>query len=131
MRLTSIVCFALAVMLVPIGANAAQERCRCEFSSPPWEAIGSNAACTTFSKKDRTSCEIAFGSLGADPSIAKEVLGEEQFAQYEKEQWDILIMYLSLVRTDQQVVGQNKVTDRGILRTLIPSFMRAAYLRPG
>ena len=104
---------------------ASDIRCQCSFAKPPWKAVGTRAACSAVTSNGRTSCNISFGGMGADPKVVFEVLGLQP-KEYERQANSLLIRYLQAVdEAPQSLIAPE------FIRLALPSFMRGAYLRPG
>jgi hypothetical protein len=104
--------------------QAKQPRCTCDFAEPKWQAYGTNASCATFMHKGRTSCEIEFSGLDANPNLVRSVLGIDP-REYRSEAFDILSKYLQYLRDDKR----DDLADPGFLTIALPILMRGAYLR--
>ena len=63
--------------------------CPCKFRESPWEAYGTKAACTTYTRKGGTSCEVEFGGVGADPRLVAQVLAIDP-SRYQTDTYDLL-----------------------------------------
>jgi len=121
----SLLALASSLIVVSFGPALGQEkRCECKFADPKWQAFGTKAACTAFTGKGRTSCEIAFGGLGTDPNVVRNVLGVSP-AEYQTQAIDVLRFYLELIEKNNRV----GLADPKLIRTALPIFMRGAYLR--
>jgi len=111
--------------MAPFGSALGEEkRCECKFADPKWQAFGTKAACTAFIGKGKTSCEIAFGGLGADANAVSVVLGVSP-SEYQTRALDILRIYVEFLEKN----NIDGLVDPKFLQTAVPNFMRGAYLR--
>ena len=98
--------------------------CLCEFKEAPWEAYGTKAACSTFTRKGGTSCEIEFGGISADQKLIAEILRVNPTA-YNAEAYNNLITFLQYLKEGRKL----QLLDPKFISTALPTFMRGAYLR--
>jgi hypothetical protein len=120
----SVLALGWSLAVVQFAPALGQEkRCECKFADPKWHAFGTKAACSAFLGKGRTSCEIAFGGLGTDLNVARNVLGVSPAYQ---------IQIIEVLRTYLELLGKNNrdaLADPDFIRTTLPIFMRGAFLR--
>jgi hypothetical protein len=115
----------LGGVLLSLSTLAEEKSCECKFSKSPWEAYGTKAACTAYTRKSGTSCEIAFAGLGADPNLIAKVLGQDP-SQYFDRVYNLLQeSYLPALRANDT----KRLTDPELLQSALPIFMRGAFLR--
>ena len=119
-----VISLCILLFLFPSIANSKKIECQCEFSEKPWEAYGTNAACVTYSKKNRTSCEVEFAGLSYDKNLLENVLGFDSI-KYRDLVFKVAGKYIEALRTDNKEL----LTDSEFIKTALPIFMRGAYLR--
>ena len=120
----SLLAVVWSLVLGPFEPAHAQGRCECRFADSKWQAFGTNAACTAFMGRSRTSCEVAFGGLGADVNVARSVLGSA-YPEYQTQIIGVLRQYLDLLERN----NRDGLADPKFIRTALPIFMRGAYFR--
>jgi hypothetical protein len=126
-KLPTIFCVKLAVFSVCLfiaPALAQTKRCTCDFAESKWEAYGTNAVCSTFMHKGRTSCEVDFGGYSADPNLLKK-LGIDPTSYNQKRIIALARYFEDVAKTDRR-----DLIDPKFLQTILPIIMRGAYLRP-
>jgi hypothetical protein len=109
---------------VPTAAVAEEKKCECNFADSKWEAFGSKALCTAYTRKSRTSCEIEFGGLSADKNMITDLLGLDQ-ATYQREVYEVLATYIEYLAGNKL----DQLANAKFLSRAMPIFMRGAYLR--
>jgi hypothetical protein len=102
----------------------AQGSCPCKFKEAPWEAYGTKAACTTYTRKGGTSCEVEFGGVGADPRLVAQILAIDP-SRYQTETYDLLSRFLQYLRDNKK----EQLVEPQFLSAALLVFMRGAYLR--
>ena len=125
LRSLVLICTLAYVPLVAGFAQAQAPICTCTFKEPPWEAYGTNAACSTIVRKGGTSCEIEFGGLSADPRIAAQILGLSP-SEYSRQVYEVLGTFLQYLRDNRRA----DLANPKFLSIALPIFMRGVYLRP-
>ncbi len=117
---------ACAVYLLghPAFAQAAKEGCTCDFADSKWEAYGTKAACATYMHKGRTSCNIEFAGISANPNLVKSVLGFDP-TKYRNETYKFAASYIALLENGKR----SDLSDPKFLAQGLAMIMRGAYLR--
>lgn len=117
--------FGVLFVLMSWGTAFSQEpRCSCDFANPPWKAYGTHAACTAYTRKRRTSCEISFAGLGASNNLISRLLNEDP-GKYESQVYKLATTYLMYLRQH----NTETLTNPKFLTEVLPIFARGAYLR--
>jgi hypothetical protein len=107
------------VMCIAASAHA-QTGCSCTFSTKDYSASGTKAACNAL-MFDGNRCEIAFSSLGADPSVAANMprsLSEDQA-------YALALEHVSMLRGH----AYQAMSSPEFLGRALPAMMRATYAR--
>jgi hypothetical protein len=111
------IAFLAALLLFGPGAEAQTKRCECTFKDNAYEAYGTNAACSAWSARDNTSCEISFGGTGADKDMVSQVLGVDIEA-YNNEVLEVLIKYFTAIKDKNQAL----LLDQSFLQQAFTTF---------
>lgn len=107
----------------PAFAQAKGQGCVCDFADPKWTARGTNAACSVLMHPGRTSCEIQFAGIGANPNLISKVLGRDPKA-YRAETFEVINIYFQYLRDNRR----DSLSDPKFLTRALPVFIRGAYL---
>ena len=121
---TFVAVFLGLAVFVSSHTSGAEKNCECDFSEAPWEAYGTKAACTTWTRESRRSCEIAFGGLGAEPDLVAQVLGRDP-----KEYLDDVYTTIQSYFAALQANDTKTLTSPEFVQHVLPIFMRGAFLR--
>jgi hypothetical protein len=106
----------------PRAADAIQ--CSCHFEgSSGYSAVGTRAACSTFTKEK--ACTVAFGGLGAQaPTVSRFNIDPGKFTE---QALRLTMENLDAIRTN----APEKIANAAFLQEAIVVYMRATYLREG
>lgn len=115
-----ILVLVLSLSWIPLTRKgaASEWECSCTFSDNTYQAFGSNGACSAFSHRNDTLCEISFAGTDAKK--------EPGTTFYDGQTLQIVgEFFTALAKKDFDMLKDPSFLKRALLQ-----FMRGAYLRP-